>query len=422
NHKQYYFLAIAYGHNEFMKYSADAAAQVENVSGLTGQKRVYLAGRGNIKVYTGIPHINVGETNPASSYEDGPQIIRIDGQGNGGLSLDLTKETIDEIMSKSPADSANNTFGNSNFPISYQPKYQNNKGPIKIKVIDPLNVKDANYVLRFDSLYREKINKVSGETGILAGGDTASKFNSSWTLIDNSTGTEYHSDQSVMANNEQLFLDLGFSVVLTQAYYPGTYMLGYKSTGQSDSTKVFSALQDNNGYLESSITYADSSRKWLSGIYDSDEANPYNWIRSGSSANKDDPTYDDWYLYIGSNGTPVGQSYDPDGKYEKIISGSWAPYNLCSYGYTKINSGGIPTGTGQGVVTPAVTLNSKKIFKMSQLASVDIVITPDKSKWTRCPVVEMCPDALLSEGGAFKYFLRKGRSVDKNGNYAKAGA
>ena len=199
-------------------------------------------------------------------------------------------------------------------------------------------------------------------------------------------------------------------------------MIGYKSTGQSDSTKVFSTLQDNNGYLESSITYADSSRKWLSGIYDSDEPNPYNWIRAGSSANKDDPTYDDWYLYIGSNGTPVGQSYDPDGKYEKIISGSWAPYNLCSYGYTKINSSGTPTGTGQGVVSPAVTLNSKKVFNMSQLASVDIVITPDKSKWTRCPVVEMCPDPLLSEGGAVKYFLRKGRSVDKNGNYAKAGA
>jgi len=137
NHKQYYFLAVAYGHNEFMKYSADAAAQVENVSGLTGQKRVYLAGRGNIKVYTGIPHINIGETNPASSYGDGPQIIRLDGQGNGGLSLDLTKETIDEIMSKSPADSANNTFGNSNFPISYQPKYKNNKGPLTIKVMTP---------------------------------------------------------------------------------------------------------------------------------------------------------------------------------------------------------------------------------------------------------------------------------------------
>ncbi len=424
NHKQYYFLAVAYGYNNFMTYSADPAAQVENVSGLTGQKRVYLAGRGNIKVYTGIPHINVGETNPASSYEDGPQIIRLDGQGNGGLSLDLTKESIDEIMSKPPADSANNTFGNSNFPISYQPKYKNNKGPITIKVIDPLNVKDATYVLRFDSLYKEKINNVSGELGIFAGGDTATKYNSSWTLIDNSNGTEYHSDQSVIANNEQLFLDLGFSVVLTQAYYPGTYMVGYKSTGQTDSTKVFKALQENNGYLESSIQYADSTRKWLSGIYDSDEPIPNNWIRAGTSASSSNPTYDDWNLSYttGSLANLVGQSYDPDGKYEKIINGTWAPYSLCNYGYTKINSGGIPTGTGQGVVSPAVTMNSKKIFNMSQLASVDIVITPDKSKWTRCPVVEMCPDALLSEDGAVKYFLRKGRSVDKNGNYAKAGA
>eukprot|EP00825_Cyclidium_porcatum_P012349 TRINITY_DN16440_c0_g1_i2.p2 TRINITY_DN16440_c0_g1~~TRINITY_DN16440_c0_g1_i2.p2 ORF type:complete len:119 (-),score=24.84 TRINITY_DN16440_c0_g1_i2:28-384(-) len=75
------------------------------------------------------------------------------------------------------------------------------------------------YQRRVHGLYKEKINNVSGELGIFAGGDTATKYNSSWTLIDNSNGTEYHSDQSVIANNEQLFLDLGFSVVLTQAYY-----------------------------------------------------------------------------------------------------------------------------------------------------------------------------------------------------------
>jgi hypothetical protein len=55
------------------------------------------------------------------------------------------------------------------------------------------------------------------------------------------------------------------------------------------------------------------------------------------------------------------------------------------------------------------------------LASVDIVFTSDKSKWTRCPVIEMCENekdgtSPLAEGGALKFHLRKGASVDKNGN------
>ena len=37
-----------------------------------------------------------------SVYGDAPAITRIEGQGNDGMILDLTQETIDEIMSKEP--------------------------------------------------------------------------------------------------------------------------------------------------------------------------------------------------------------------------------------------------------------------------------------------------------------------------------
>jgi hypothetical protein len=53
---------------------------------------------------------------------------------------------------------------------------------------------------------------------------------------------------------------------------------------------------------------------------------------------------------------------------------------------------------------------------LNRLKSVDVVITPDKSKWTRCPVIEMQPDTLLSQGNVRKNHLRKAPSVDKNGN------
>ena len=53
---------------------------------------------------------------------------------------------------------------------------------------------------------------------------------------------------------------------------------------------------------------------------------------------------------------------------------------------------------------------------MMNLASVDIVFTNDKSKWTRCPVIEMGIDPVLTEGGAKRFALRNHPSVDKEGN------
>jgi hypothetical protein len=52
---------------------------------------------------------------------------------------------------------------------------------------------------------------------------------------------------------------------------------------------------------------------------------------------------------------------------------------------------------------------------MRNLRSVDIVFTSDKSKWTRCPVLEMQDDVNLAEGGAAKFDLRKSPSRDKEG-------
>jgi hypothetical protein len=50
------------------------------------------------------------------------------------------------------------------------------------------------------------------------------------------------------------------------------------------------------------------------------------------------------------------------------------------------------------------------------LASVELVLTSDTSKWTQCVVVELCEDAALSEGGARKMDMRRHQSVDKMGN------
>lgn len=52
---------------------------------------------------------------------------------------------------------------------------------------------------------------------------------------------------------------------------------------------------------------------------------------------------------------------------------------------------------------------------------VDIVFTPDQSKWTRCPVIELNNDTTTSIGNALPGMLRQSPSVDKNGNPDNSG-
>ena len=138
NHKKYYYIAIAYAHNNYKAYDP------EDGTALDGQKLQYLRGRksssGSIKTFMGTPHINKimnGGIILNSNYGDGVEITMLEGMGNGNNSLNLSQETIDQIMSGSP------------WRTDVR-KYKRSEGPIEIKVIDPLNVKNEEYVLRFD--------------------------------------------------------------------------------------------------------------------------------------------------------------------------------------------------------------------------------------------------------------------------------
>ena len=153
NNKQYYFLAIAYAYNNYLPFGM-------NLPNSSGQTHPYLSGRKNIQTYIGMPHLTVNGTVLNSEYGNGPEITRIAGYGNGGLNLDLTEETIDEILSKPPADSIN-IFGSPDYPIAYNPVYKKNAGPLSIKIIDPLSVVNAEYVWWMDTLERVLIHDVS---------------------------------------------------------------------------------------------------------------------------------------------------------------------------------------------------------------------------------------------------------------------
>ena len=76
NSREYYFLAVAYGYNEFGKYKADKIWSVKDGESYEGQKFPYLQGRVT-KRGSGVPHDpkTIGEELLANSiYGFGPKI------------------------------------------------------------------------------------------------------------------------------------------------------------------------------------------------------------------------------------------------------------------------------------------------------------------------------------------------------------
>jgi hypothetical protein len=382
NHKKYYFIAIAYAYNNYKTYNQSSAESLD------GQKEPYLAGRksriGEIRSITAIPHQPVPEasgTKINAVYGSTPKIKRIEGQGNGGLTLDLVQASIDELMSKTSPPY-----------IVENPVYENNKGPINVKVIDPLNVKPGNFIIKFQpTSLTDTINDAM------------------WTVFIENNGvwdTIVKSDVGIKIANEQIISNLGISISIGQVLDLATPIVGTNTKGN---------IVRDDGFIEASIKFADSNKQWLFGVPDNDgsDLKAFNWIRSGSVSSGDDIPTDEAekeiedYYYMGDDPTHPGEHRKNflDGKeqYEKILNGTWTPYRFSS---VWDNGPAYPRKNPFG---PSLTAN-----QINNLASVDIVFTSDKSKWTRCPVIEMSDDPVLVNQVA-KFSLRADASRNKNG-------
>jgi hypothetical protein len=350
NHKTYYYAIIAYAYSPRPNTTPFNPAVLEAYE-------PYLAGRLSADrnapfAHSAIPHIPAPEengTDAQSGYGSGPRLIRIEGHGNGGNILDIADHSTQEILDNN---------------IAINPEYLNGRGPVAIKVVDPLNVADGNY--RF-----------------LLSGDNQ---NARWKLVNLTTRDTVFSDTTIKIPNEQIINGQpsggritipkwGLSVSVSAISYPGS------STAQ------------NGGFLEATMTFTDPTKKWLTAVADEEGLTNTNWIRSGSVTFPGaDAVFGD---YTGIDDIQV---------YEKILNGTWAPYRLCSNSGSPIARGGPAWNSFQ----------SASLIR--NLAGVDIVITSDKTKWTRCPVLELQEDPTLAVGNAAKLNLRNAGSVDKNGN------
>lgn len=344
NHKTYYYTVVAYASNTYEDFDP-----VEN----TGQRTPYLAGRLNRETYNAVPRPIVYD-NLNSEYGEGSVITRLDGIGAGRSFLQISDET-----------------RNAMFDGSYDGviEYLEGTGPIDVKVYNPLEMKDGNFLLTFtDNNNNDDVLQ-----------DTAR-----WILIDEDSGQEIFSDVSIASLNEQVIKEYGFSI----------------SIGQSDDAGE--KFDDSNGAIGSTLQYSDpEGPRWFGAASDT---------RGGVGT-------ESVFNYIPTEGTlhPIAlRNIDPNQSLSTMGDGLFAPFALTDFVVDATNPKITPAWTDGR--QEAVLTNSDN--QLERLNNVDIVFTSDKSKWSRCIVIEAGNTHFTNIGGApigesSSFYVRDSPSVGK---------
>lgn len=348
NYKNYYFVAVAYAYNNFADFDATRSDSTQDQAYIESAKS---AGGGPIEVVTVSPNPANGNMGTVlnAAYGDGVKITRIEGRGNGGNGLVLTDSSELEAL-QSP------------YNQSIYPTYRAGNGPIDVKVIDPVKLQPYDWELFIEGVK----NNLDTVLGLIPDSTT-------WRLVNMGTGEEIYSERNLSVLNEQIIEKYGFSVNVRQVLPPSRNQVG-----------------GNNGLISSDIIFADPSNPWLAGVNDGENQSYQNWIRSGKATDDNRDTICKWSDF---------NTFDTvDQVYEKLLDryattvGTWAPYGLAAN--EEKSSCGFGVAYGRN--------NASNNAGIVNIPSVDIVITSDKSKWTRSIVFEMQDDPTLV-GGTLKF-------------------
>lgn len=353
NHKPYYFCVVAYAHNEYQQF--DPIAQ-------TGQSTPYIQGRLNFNINTGIPRKNEAEYSGVeivAAYGDQPEITRLEGKGAGAQEfLELA-----DIASFETEMFTTNRVG--------KVVYKSGSGPVKVKVVDPLRIAKGNFNLYiYDDSYTWDTTTAGAITPNPQGTPASLSNEVKWVLVDADNPTEWWTaSQPMDVTYEHYIPELGISMSLNQVTAPG------RSNG----------VERESGALGSSVTYSDSIThgKWFGGL--SDGSVVYNYLKTG--AGEDD------------------ELIDKDNDYSSYVGG-WHPFMLADATIRTDVAAGAELFISTGVIKDLVfddfgaNLRNKLVadgkltareFRdtmLSTLPNVNIVLTADESKWSRCIVVE----------------------------------
>lgn len=355
NYKSYYFVAVAYAYNNFAPFDAKRSDSTQDVSYIESAKA---GGGGEIKPVVASPNPSNGDMGTVlnAQYGDAIPVTRLEGRGNGGNPLFMSQESLDEAINGVPV-----TGGM--LHQSLHPKYTTQGGPVSIKVVDPTALKPYDY-----ELFIEGDTNIRTGVGLI---DTVSK----WYLVDLTNNETIYSERTIDNKNEQIIEGHGFSVEVNQVVRPAE-----------------AQDRNRNGIIEDIITFENPNNPWLAGVNDGENTSYQNWIRSGN--NNDTNSICDWddMPSTRDRSDSIGQYYEKLLDEYSTTYGTWAPYALAS------DDTGRACGFG-------VTYYKYPPL-LENLPSVEIVITDDQSKWSRCLVLEMEEDTFLTEGNVEKFSIR----------------
>lgn len=248
--------------------------------------------------------------------------------------------------------------------------YMPGRGPITVNIFNPFEVKDGTY----------ELSLVDGNLTDTKLDDTAR-----WELRKLPDGQVIKSEKTIQQLNEQIILEYGFSVSIAQTGEPGD------------------KLDERNGGIGAEIEYANTNEAWLFGFPDDFNNNPF-------------------FNYIKTGALEENETVDPNQGLSTLGNGWFTPYVMADFD--------LDIATEPPYITPAWTnaLNNAAVGNIKDdlalLPNVDIVLTSDKSKWSRCVVIESAPDlftddpSVQTEGDGTKprlmFDVRYSPSVGKN--------
>ena len=364
NYHNYYYVAIAYAYNNFAPFDSKRSNNTQEIAYIGS---AHGAGGINIPVVNAMPNPSNGEvgTTLNATFGSGVVITRVEGMGNGGNVVDLNDASTQEAIDK--------------FAVG-EAVYKVGQGPITVKIVDPVKVPAYDWVFQIKGSIHNVINDLSNGT---------MDPSSSWVLMaknGNQVIDTIYGERNISTLNEQIIEKYGISISLKQVKAPGIEQ------------------DKGNGYISSSIEFENTAKPWLWGVPDQSDSNFSNWIRSGNNKkfikSPSDPIKDpcQW----NDNTLDTFQAYQNMLPNFTPAKSTWAPYNLAAY----YNAGG-HSGTGtQCGFEVAYIRNSQNVNNMTLLPDVNIVFTSDRTKWTKCAVIEEQEDTAQSKGHVSKFYLR----------------
>jgi hypothetical protein len=215
--------------------------------------------------------------------------------------------------------------------------YKPGAAPIRVEVVNPLAVKDGVYIITF-------VDPVPSDTLSLG---------TRWILMNESGDTLAIADQPIEQLNEQIIADLGISVLIGQS----------DDAGDNKDT--------SNGTIGYSLTYSDTVQSpWLGFIPDDYAGVPFiNFIQTEL------PDYPNYWL-------------DSNLAYSNFAP--WVPFILTDVDQDEPDENPLGWSLTPGWLDPSGRLIQSPQFGglLQSLNNIDIILTSDTSKWSRCVVVE----------------------------------